>query len=592
MCGIAGWLTGRSAALDAAALERMLEAMRHRGPDDRGTYTDDAHGIALGHNRLSIIDLSNAGHQPMVHAESGIVLSFNGEIYNFRELRRTLEASGTTFRSHSDSEVLLQAFVKWGVACVSRLRGMFAFAVWSPREGTLHLVRDPLGMKPLYYWIGPTGALVFASEIKAFLGLPGFRVALDARALRQYLEFGYGFEPERTILKDVHKLPPGHTLRLRRGATPAIERYFEPPKAHADAVPRGDLEQELFETLSTVVAEHLVADVPVGLLLSGGLDSSLIAALAARASPIRTFTMAFASSKIDEREPAAKVAAHIGSRHEEIMISPEEITSDMSQTARHFDDLFADWGTISTRLLYQRCRNLGIKVVIVGEGADELFGGYDTFRRTDGALPIELWLFKLYRFYAGRRYGTQYPVFRRIMRQHMAATGGDRFSAIRLFESQNQLPTNYVMKVDKASMSVSVEARAPFLDRRVAELAYALPESCLLTGDSNKEILRRMAQRFALLPEEIVRRPKFGASIAASWMDEEPAFRSFARTTILARGSWTEALGLRRAMIDYYDGHKAGYAFPSGISIFRNLAWRLLLLELWSQALGIAPHAR
>ena len=592
MCGIAGLISSRSHEARAAALERMLTAMHHRGPDNRGHSFDHASGVALGHNRLSIIDLSAAGNQPMMHPGTGDVLAFNGEIYNFKDLRNTLKGLGATFVSQSDSEVLLAAYATWGISCVERLCGMFAFAIWSPASRSLRLARDPLGMKPLYYWEGPEGVFAFASEIKAILALPGFQGEIDAKALRQYLEFGYVIEPERTILKNVRRLPPGHTLLLQPGGKTAVERYFAPSLARPPAEQRRDVEHELFTTLGAVVAEHLFADVPAGLLLSGGIDSSLIAALAARVGPIRTFTMAFAGSGIDERAPARLVADHIGSKHEELLITPGEILGDLSQSVRMFDDLFADWGTISTRLLYERCRQRGIKVVVVGEGADELFGGYDTFSLTDKRMPTEWWLFELYRVYAGRRYGTQYPTFRRIMHQHLDATGGNRFDAIRLFESRNQLPNNYVMKVDKASMSVSVEARAPFLDRRVAEIAYGLPEQSLLQADGNKAILRRIARRFQLLPDVIAGRPKFGASIAASWMDEEPGFRSYARSIVLSGGSWTEALGLRHAMVEYYDRQRAGFAFPNAISVFRNLAWRLLLLELWSRSYGLTPNAR
>jgi asparagine synthase (glutamine-hydrolysing) len=567
----------------------MLDAISARGPDDTGTHIDEVSGVALGHNRLSIIDLTPGGHQPMVNPANGDVLTFNGEIYNFRELRHELEAKGYLFRSQSDSEVLLQAFAAWGAECVRYIRGMFAFAIWRPAKRALFLFRDPMGIKPLYYWNLSGGGIVFASELKALLAFPGFRPSLDRRAIGQFLEFGYTFEDDRTILSGVHKLPPGHFLRVCANEKPELQRYFHPEVASARAAKVGDIEEELLATLDAVTAQHLIADVPVGLLLSGGLDSSLIAALAARQTTVRTFTMGFAQSNLDERAHARRVAEHIGSEHEEILIRPQEVSDGLESTITCFDDLFADWGTISTRLLYKKCRERGIKVVLVGEGADELFGGYDVFRSSDSQAPVDWWLFQLYRRYCGRRYGRYFGTFRALMRDYLNSVNRDRFDAIRLFETRNQLPNNYVMKVDKASMSVSVEARVPYLDQRVAEIAHRIPKSLLLAEGTEKLILRRVARRFQLLPEETLTRPKLGGSMAACWLDEQPAFRNFAKGIILARGGWTEALGLRPAMEDYFVNNRAGYSFPRAIGIFRNLAWRLLILEMWSSAYRVAP---
>jgi asparagine synthase (glutamine-hydrolysing) len=588
MCAIGGWLLDPKARPDEAALDRLLAAMAHRGPDDVGKIVNSTIGLAIGHNRLSIIDLSSGGHQPMVNPNNGDVLTFNGEIYNFRELRNELEAKGFQFRSQSDTEVLLLAFAAWGVECMRHIRGMFAFAIWRPAERALFLFRDPMGIKPLYYWVPHGGGVVFASELKALLSFPEFRPSVDRRAIGQFLEFGYTFEEERTILNGVHKLPPGHFLRVRANQKPELERYFHPEVASDRSAKSSDIERELHAALDEVTAQHLIADVPVGLLLSGGLDSSLIAALAARQTKVRTFTMGFVHSDLDERAHARRVAQHIGSEHEEILIAPEEVSDDLESTIMCFDDLFADWGTISTRLLYRKCRERGIKVVLVGEGADELFGGYDVFRSGASRTPTDWWLFQLYRRYCGRRYGHYFGVFRALMRDYLKSTTADRFDAIRLFETRNQLPNNYVMKVDKASMSVSVEARVPYLDQRVAEIAYRIPKNLLLDQGTEKNMLRRVARRFQLLPEETLARPKFGGSMAASWLDEQPAFRSFAKGVIL-EGRWTEALGLRPAMNDYFVTNRPGYNFPRSISIFRNLAWRLLILEMWSNAYRVAP---
>ena len=481
MCGIAGWLLDHPGRCGMADLQRMLDTISHRGPDDTGTHVNEDSGLALGHNRLSIIDLTPGGHQPMVNSANGDVLTFNGEIYNFRELRSHLEAKGCRFHSQSDTEVLLFAFAAWGAECVRHIRGMFAFAIWRSTERALFLFRDPMGIKPLYYWVPPGGGIVFASEVKALLTFPGFRPSLNRRAIGQFLEFGYTFEDERTILNGVHKLPPGHFVCVRANEKPELKRYFCPEAASDRTAKSGELEDKLHATLAEVTAQHLIADVPVGLLLSGGLDSSLIAALAARQTTVRTFTMGFAQSNLDERAHARRVARHIGSEHEEILITPREVSDGLESTIACFDDLFADWGTISTRLLYQKCHERGIKVVLVGEGADELFGGYDVFRSSESQTLVDWWLFQLYRRYCGRRYGRYFGAFRALMRDYLNSVNGDRFDAIRLFETRNQLPNNYVMKVDKASMSVSVEARVPYLDQRVAEIAYRIPKSLLLS---------------------------------------------------------------------------------------------------------------
>ena len=579
MCGIAGWLARPGPEPERDALGRMVHRIRHRGPDDRGEHFDPAQGLALGHLRLSIIDLSAASHQPMHHADSGVVLVFNGEIYNFRSLRAELQAAGFEFSSSGDGEVLLKAYLHWGIGCLDHLCGMFALALWDPREGVLHLARDPLGMKPLYYR-SFEGGIAFASEIKALTELPGAPLQLSERGLVQYMEFGYVFEDGATIFGGVNKLDPGMRLELRAGQPPRLQRYYSPPPPEArDARSEAERVEELASVLSTVTAEHLISDVPLGLLLSGGLDSSVIAALAARHAPLLTISMGFGSSGIDERPFARDVAGHIGSRHLEVLVTPQEVMAEVEQGAWVFDDLFADWGTITTRLLYRRCREQGVKVVLVGEGADELFGGYDIFR---ASASLGLWQrFRLYQRYAGRRHGRLFGAFNEIVEGYLEARGGSAFEAVRMFESRRQLPNQYVMKVDKASMAESLEARAPYLDRRVADVAFRTPAELLLRGGENKYLLRALARREQLLPPAIVERAKFGAPLAASWMDENAEFRAFARERVI-EGRWTRSLGLASAMRAYFDEGREGYSFPSALSILRNVAWRLLLLELWS----------
>ncbi len=594
MCGISGWLTSGSHRFGINELQSMVNSLDHRGPDDSGIFHDTARGVGLGHNRLTIIDLSHQGHQPMINESSGDVLVFNGEIYNFLELRRQLEGQGYRFRSTSDTEVLLYSFARWGIGCLEKIQGMFAFALWSAQEETLHLVRDPLGIKPLYYWQLPgDGGIVFASEIKAFLALDGFQAAINRKSLSCFLEFGYCFDSTETIFADVAKLAPGHRLEVRRGRQTQSIRYYRPELQHDSPANAEEIEERLYATLSRVVEEHLIADVPKGLLLSGGFDSSLIASIASRLCPIHTYSFGFANSEVDERPYARLVSKYIGSRHQEILIQPDELLKNLEDTAFYFDDLFGDWGMMTTRLLYQKCREKGIKVVLVGEGADELFGGYEIFRHAlpeHDNRPMEWRMFQLYRSYAGRRYGSRYFAFRKKMHQYLHLTDGDLFSAIRLFEARDQLPNNYVMKVDKASMSAGVEARVPFLDARVAAIAWQLPRDMLIDLHNEKKILRSMARRYELLPREILQRRKFGAGIAANWMDDARDFRQYAREVILAQDSWVDELGLRRAMTKYFDQGKSGYSFPRAVSIFRNLAWRLLILNLWARHYPVMGH--
>ena len=589
MCGIGGWVGEvRGLRLDETHLTSMMATMRHRGPDGSGTWISREHPVAIGHNRLSIIDLSDAGRQPMINDANGDVLAFNGEIYNFQELRRELEAKGFHFRSRSDTEVLLFSWAAWGSDCLTRIEGMYAFAVWRPTENALYLARDPLGIKPLYYWSQDGCGLAFASEVKAFFALPGFSAKLDRRALGQFLEFGYTFDATHTCLDGVHKVPPGNFLKLSTtGPVAKPEAFYVPQVRDPGSKDEPGRVEELYETLRRVVEQHLIADVPVGLLLSGGLDSSILAAIAARSTKVRTISMGFANSSLDERPYARRVADYLGSEHEEVLISPEDVKASLLSSVAVFDDLFADWGAVSTRLLYAKCRERGIKVVIVGEGSDELFGGYDVFRHGPSRAPMEFWLLRLYRYYAGQRYGRFYKDFRAIMHEHLTACGNDRFAAIRLFESRQQVPNNYILKVDRASMSVSIEARVPFLDRRVAEVAYRTPSEFLLAQGTEKHLLRRMAARFNLLPAETLRRRKLGGSIAASWMDDQPEWRNYAKDVILDTAGWTRKLGLSAAMQAYFVENRSGYRFPHPISIFRNLAWRLLILELWARAYNV-----
>ena len=592
MCGISGWsVHPDSAAVLSNDADTFTAGMTHRGPDSTGQFHNHDYSVYLGHNRLSIIDLTDGGHQPMSN-EQGDVMLLNGEIYNYQTIRNELEKLGHHFNSASDTEVAIKAFHQWGLGFTEKLKGMYAIAIWSQREQCLHLFRDPLGIKPLYYWRLPNDkGFAFASEIKTFENISTFSAEVNRRSLDQFLEFGYSFSPETTIFNGVSKLQPGHRLEIKQQSASAQIRFYKPDLRPLASSSVADSEEHLFETLSTVVEEHLIADVPVGLLLSGGLDSSLIAALASKKEQIHTFSMGFSDATTDERPFARIVSQHIGSIHQEINIGPEEILTDLETVAGHYDDLFADWGMISTRVLYSKCKSQDIKVVLVGEGSDELFGGYDIFKQSlsTAKRPVDWVLFQLYRRYAGRRYGSNFVEYRKIMKDYLSQCDNHLFSAIRLFESRNQVPNNYAMKVDKASMSLSLEARAPFLDSRIADIAYRLPRDQLINHNDEKLILKSMARRYKLLPDEILERRKFGTGIASNWMVDSPSFRQYASDIILAKDSWVDELNLRDAMQRFFEQGQSGYAFPRSISLFSNLAWRLLILSLWSKALALKP---
>ena len=591
MCGLSGWALSPSMATKyALQAEKFTLSQQHRGPDSIGAFHSENGQVYLGHNRLSIIDLTDAGNQPM-YSEAGDVMILNGEIYNYRDLKAELTAKGYTFRSSSDTEVAVKAFEHWGIEFTNKLKGMYAIAIWSPKTQTLHLLRDPLGIKPLYYWLLPNKqGLVFASELRAFQSLSEFKTSIDKNSLSEYLEFGYTFSEDSTIFNDVHKLQPGCRIEAKDHQVSPQIRFYSPDLHPPKELGISDLENELYQTLSDVIQEHLVADVPVGLLLSGGLDSSLIAAIASKHEKIHTFTMGFDDSLVDERPFARLVSEHIGSTHKEFLINSSEIMSDLESVTAHYDDIFADWGMVSTRLLYQKCKQQGVKVVLVGEGSDELFGGYNVFKQSlnESKTPLIWKLFQLYRSYAGRRYGSNFGKFRSIMNGYLTQCNGDLFNAIRLFESRNQVPNNYAMKVDKASMSISVEARAPFLDSRIADLAYRISRDQLINRNDEKLILKSLAKRYQLLPDEILDRRKFGAGIAFNWIEDSPSFRAYARDIILAENSWVDELNLRDAMQRFFDNGQQGYGFPHSISVFRNLAWRLLILSLWGSSLGIS----
>ena len=555
MCGIVG-IVSNSPQAQRAWLAIGRDAMTHRGPDDAGEWWSGDGRVGLAQRRLAIIDLSPAGHQPMHDASGTLSIVFNGEIYNFADLRKELIAKGHSFRSHSDTEVILAAYREWGTDCLSRFNGMFAFALFDASQHTVFIARDRAGEKPLFYHQA-NGVLRFASELKALLADPALTRRIDPKALDCYLAMGY-VPGDRCMLQGFHKLPPAHALLfdLQTGQA-KIWRYWQLPEL---ATAQGTLEEsalldELEALLEDAVRRQMVADVPVGVLLSGGVDSSLITAMAVRASSqVQTFTIGFPGhGMLDETEHARLIARHFGTRHTELMA--EDATANLlPRLARQFDEPMADSSMIPTFLVSQLVRQ-HCTVALGGDGGDELFGGYGHYSRLQwmqknlGAIPLPLrngialaaekllpvgikgrnWLQGLGGdlekglplmascFDATTRgcllaaqsgwYAQAEDVLRSRLPVHP-----DLLQRATRMDFSNYLAEDILVKVDRASMLNSLELRAPLLDYRVIEFAFGkVPSHLKATAQDKKILLKRLTAR--VLPPEFDRQRKQGFSI-------------------------------------------------------------------------------
>lgn len=632
MCGIAGavWFDP-SRAIDDATLRRMTDVLHHRGPDDEGFFTaayatrppyDPLPGVALGHRRLSIIDLAG-GHQPMSNEDGSIQIIFNGEIYNFRDLRRRLEGGGHTFRTECDTETIVHLYEDEGLDFPRHLNGMFALALWDANHRRLVLARDRLGKKPLVYrW--EQSRLLFASELKSILQVPGVAREIDPQALDEYLTYQYVPHP-LTIFKGIAKLPPGH-IGVYADGNLKIERYWNPDFHLERERSARDYGDELRTLLASSVSLRLQSDVPLGAFLSGGVDSSLIVALAQKQldRPIKTFSIGFPQREYDETSYAALVAREVGTEHHEFRVEPSAMEI-LPKLVWHFDEPFADSSALPTWYVAKLSRE-HVTVALTGDGGDELFAGYDRYqavrlgsyfdRLPDQLKPIvanrwwqqiggdrgqKSWIRRLGRFAEvlslpqQRRYLEWICIFNEARRAELYSEeflaqlpdrdpfnflaaefqrGGNRdaVTAASLTDLTTYLPCDLMTKVDIASMAHGLECRQPLLDYRVVELAAAMPIHLKQRGFRSKVILKDAFRD--LLPAQIRHRGKMGFGVPLEqWFRTD--LRDFARDILLHAHSLSRGFFRPMATRKLLDDHQSG-KFNHG-----HRLWALVILELW-----------
>jgi asparagine synthase (glutamine-hydrolysing) len=624
MCGLAG-IVDSNGVPEVQILERARDTLAHRGPDDTGLFLNLRRDVALLFRRLSIIDLTPAGHQPLRNEDGSRWIVFNGEIYNFEALRETLEAAGHRFCSRTDTEVVLHAYEEWGEQCVQYFVGMFAFAIWDDRSRTLFAARDRIGIKPFYYQHLSSG-FRFASELKALRALPNGVHEVDHAALWQYLSVGYVCPP-RTIYAGINSLPPAHHLRWSAASGALlVSRYWDPLDAYRRGTEayRGKsldldaLTDELDELLCAAVKLRLRSDVPIGAFLSGGLDSTLVVSLmaAVAGTSVKTFTVGFEERDFDEGPAARRIAGFLGTDHHDLLARESDALDLIPRLADYYDEPFADSSAIPTCLVSFLARQ-HVTVALSGDGGDELFGGYQHYRTIGGRLrharaipaiarrllssigeelpdsraqialaslrsargPEEFFDYftSIWRPYELNRVapGLTPPPETSASRVNGTASDLERFM---LSDLQRYLPHDILTKVDRASMAASLEARVPLLDHRVVEFVVGLPEGAKIRGNTQKVLLRRLLAGY--VPTTLTDRPKSGFAVPLSewlrgplkWMLDE--YLSPAR---LRKGGVFHPDVVRRVVDRFLGGH-IGHARP----------WALLVYQLWSEKYRLA----
>jgi asparagine synthase (glutamine-hydrolysing) len=634
MCGITGWATLDSHTPPPEGgkdlLHAMCERMVHRGPDSEGLYAGN--GVALGMRRLAIIDLVT-GEQPVFNEDKSIAVVLNGEIYNYRELRADLEKRGHAFRSASDTEVLPHLYEEYGDAMIRELNGMFAFALWDSRKRRLLIARDRFGEKPLYWGIFDN-TLLFASEPKVLLAHPAVKPALNLQALRQYLSFDYVPAP-LSIYEGINKLPAAHHLTLEEGRV-EVKRYWQLSYKLREPVPTvSEAASQLRDLLADSVRMRLVSDVPLGVLLSGGIDSSLVTALAVRCSPetVKTFSIAFAEGSFDESQYARRVAQFLGTDHHEERFSATLAANLVGEIGAWMDEPMSDPSLVPTYLLSRFTRK-HVTVALGGDGGDEIFAGYPMYfghrmarayemiprrlrtglvERLVNALPVKTknlsFDYRARRFIAASHYdevarhhvwfGSFTPqdqeelltdtvkhtsdadIYRDARRMFAECDSSDLTECMQSLDTQLYLAEDILTKVDRASMAVSLEVRAPYLDPRVAEFAASLPSRYKLHGYTSKYILKKAAKD--LVPSFVWRRGKKGFGVPfAKWLKAElrPLARDLLSPERLRRGG----LFNPEYVAKLQDEHERG------VANHRKLLWTLLSFELWRESFVETPR--
>ena len=621
MCGITGIfdLTGQR-EISRRLLSDMNETQLHRGPDESGIHVEP--GLGLAHRRLSIIDLSG-GQQPLFNEDHSVVVTYNGEIYNFPELSKELKALGHRFRTHCDTEVIVHAWEEWGESCVERFRGMFAFGLWDRNRQLLFLARDRLGIKPLFYALLPDGQLLFASELKALYRHPDLPRSMDPKAIEEY--FGYGYVPEpRTIFRDVHKLPPGHLLRIERGAAmPEPRQYWDVP-FQVQAIAEQEAGRELIDRLQEAVDIRMIAEVPLGAFLSGGVDSSAVVALMANHSeePVNTCSISFGDPKFNEAEFASLVAKRYRTNHQTGEVDPDDFDL-IDRLADLYDEPYADSSAMPTYRVCELARQR-VTVALSGDGGDENLAGYRRYKwhtyeeRMRSLLPAGVrrplfgflgraypkldWMPRVFRakstFQALARDSVEgyfhsvsilsdemrkqlfSDSFKRelqgyngieVMRRHAAGAPTDHpLSLVQYLDMKTYLVGDILTKVDRASMAHALEVRVPILDHQVVEWISGLPPGLKLHGGEGKYLFKKALE--PMLPKDVLYRPKMGFAVPlAGWFRGPLRQRvrdSILGDTLLGAGIFDPAY-LRRLVEQH----------QSGVRDYSASLWTLLMFE-------------
>jgi asparagine synthase (glutamine-hydrolysing) len=628
MCGIAGFISSEKDRLSTEKSGSLLESMclliRHRGPDEQGTWTSGQ--VALGMRRLSIIDLSG-GHQPIFNEDESLVIVFNGEIYNYRELQRELQQKGHTFRSNSDTETIIHAFEEYGPDCLEKLRGMFAFVIWDKRTRTLFAARDRVGKKPFYYTVTGDQSFVFGSELKSILEYPTVKKEVDIQALDAYLSFGYVPDPY-SIFKGIRKLPAGSYLLFRDGKV--TEKQYWDIKIEPDySRTEEQFVEELTARLDEAVKIRLISEVPLGAFLSGGIDSSAVVGLMSRNSekPVKTFSIGFNEDSYNELKYARLTAKHFNTDHHEFVVTPD-ICEIVDELVWHFDEPFADSSSIPTYMVSKLARE-HVTVVLSGDGGDELFGGYtryliDLQRNVFGRLPRNV------------RDNIMNPISRNLPHwawgrnflHNVSLDPTDRFidsvsvftslnkgslytsdftkilgqsEGVRLFrelgtrvksknsldpllylDSKTYLPGDILTKVDRMSMAVSLEARAPLLDHKLIEMVSRIPASLKIKNNETKYIFKQAIKSF--VPHEILNRPKQGFGLPIQqWINNQLHDRI--HQTLTDRRTLERGLFEKKYIDVLLQEHERGRRDHS------TSLWALFMLELWNRTYMDKPSA-